>query len=175
MVKTISFRFLKTLKFKVIFALVILTFGPIITFSFISLKQSYTALKQSEINKLVSKTNLLAVNANRYIEGRANQIRLISQADVFEGYKLKEIEVTMKEDQSGISFSFKDYGIGISKEDLKLLFDPFHRGKNVGNISGTGLGLSVLEKAVALHGGKITVESELGKGSTFNVFLPHVN
>ena len=107
MVKTISFRFLKTLKFKVIFALVILTFGPIITFSFISLKQSYTALKQSEINKLVSKTNLLAVNANRYIESRANQIRLISQADVFEGNKLKEIDQYLKEVKAS-SLEIKD-------------------------------------------------------------------
>jgi signal transduction histidine kinase len=84
----------------------------------------------------------------------------------------KQIEISIKKDQSGISFSFKDYGIGILKQDLKFLFKPFHRGDNVQNISGTGLGLSVLQKAVELHKGTIEVKSEIGKGSHFRVILP---
>jgi PAS domain S-box-containing protein len=86
--------------------------------------------------------------------------------------KDKQIEISIKKDQAGISFSFKDYGIGISKQDIKLLFKPFHRGENVQNISGTGLGLSVLQKAVELHKGKIEVKSEIGKGSYFRIILP---
>ncbi|MFT4664919.1 MAG: signal transduction histidine kinase, partial [Gammaproteobacteria bacterium] len=86
--------------------------------------------------------------------------------------KDKQIEISIKKYHSGISFSFKDYGIGISKQDIKLLFKPFHRGENVQNISGTGLGLSVLQKAVELHKGKIEVKSEIGKGSYFRIILP---
>ena len=86
--------------------------------------------------------------------------------------KGKQIEICIKKDRAGISFSFKDYGIGISKKDIKLLFKPFHRGENVQNISGTGLGLSVLQNAVELHKGKIEVNSEIGKGSYFRVNLP---
>jgi PAS domain S-box-containing protein len=86
----------------------------------------------------------------------------------------KPIEIFIEQKVSNISFCFKDYGIGISKEDIKVLFEPFHRGKNVQNISGTGLGLSVLKKAVELHKGKIEVESEIGKGSSFIVTLPIV-
>ena len=84
----------------------------------------------------------------------------------------KQIEISIKKDQNGISFSFKDYGIGISKQDIKELFTPFHRGKNVQDISGTGLGLSILQKAVELHKGKIEVKSKIGKGSNFKIILP---
>ena len=85
-----------------------------------------------------------------------------------------DIEVSINRDQDNISFSFKDYGIGISKEDIKLLFEPFYRGSNVNEVSGSGLGLVVLEKAVNLHKGKIEIESEIGKGSIFTVTLPIV-
>jgi PAS domain S-box-containing protein len=84
----------------------------------------------------------------------------------------KVIEITIKQRQAGVSFCFKDYGIGIPKEDIKLLFEPFHRGENVQNISGTGLGLAVLKKAVELHRGIIEINSELGEGSHFRVILP---
>ena len=84
----------------------------------------------------------------------------------------KQIEISIKKDKNGISFSFKDYGIGISKQDIKELFTPFHRGKNVQDISGTGLGLSILQKAVELHKGKIEVKSKIGKGSNFKIILP---
>jgi signal transduction histidine kinase len=85
-----------------------------------------------------------------------------------------DIEVSINRDQDNISFSFKDYGIGISKEDIKLLFEPFYRGSNVNEVSGSGLGLAVLQKAVNLHKGKIEIESEIGKGSIFTVTLPIV-
>lgn len=66
----------------------------------------------------------------------------------------------------------RDYGIGILPEDQKQLFEPFHRGKNVRNIPGTGLGLVVVKKYVDLHGGSITATSEVGVGTTFTVLLP---
>jgi signal transduction histidine kinase len=98
-------------------------------------------------------------------------INLLTNAVKYSGGDL-QIDVSIKEDQAGISFSVKDYGIGISKEDIKLLFEPFHRGDNVSNIPGTGLGLVILQKALDLHKGKIEVESEIGKGSIFTVILP---
>ena len=74
-------------------------------------------------------------------------INLLTNAVKYSGGD-QQIDVSIKEDQAGISFSVKDYGIGISKEDIKLLFEPFHRGNNVSNIPGTGLGLVVLQKAL---------------------------
>ncbi|MBI1279557.1 MAG: PAS domain S-box protein [Anaerolineaceae bacterium] len=66
----------------------------------------------------------------------------------------------------------KDQGIGIPADDLPRLFDPFSRASNVGNIQGTGLGLAIAKQAVELHGGTISVESKLGKGTTFTITLP---
>lgn len=66
----------------------------------------------------------------------------------------------------------QDQGIGILPEDQKQLFEPFHRGKNVRTIPGTGLGLMVVKKCVDLHHGTIHITSELGSGTTCIVTLP---
>ena len=66
----------------------------------------------------------------------------------------------------------QDQGIGILLEDQKQLFEPFHRGKNVKTISGTGLGLVVVKKCVDLHQGKISIQSAVGLGTTCIVTIP---
>jgi len=69
-------------------------------------------------------------------------------------------------------FRVRDEGIGIPPEDQPHLFELFHRSKNVGTISGTGLGLAIVKKAVDAHKGKISVDSEVGKGTVITVVLP---
>ena len=66
----------------------------------------------------------------------------------------------------------QDSGIGIPQEDLSQLFESFYRAGNVGTVPGTGLGLAIVKKCVDLHGGQITVESDVGLGTTFTVTLP---
>ena len=63
-------------------------------------------------------------------------------------------------------------GIGIPPEDLDRVFGPFHRGKNATGEDGGGLGLSLVKEVVELHGGKVLVQSEPPKGSTFSILLP---
>ncbi len=66
-----------------------------------------------------------------------------------------------------------DTGVGIPKEELPKIFEQFYRVQRHGEgIKGTGLGLAIVKKIVVLHGGRIEVESELDRGSTFSVFLP---
>jgi PAS domain S-box-containing protein len=67
-----------------------------------------------------------------------------------------------------VSISVEDSGCGIPKENLGKLFHPFFTTK----ITGTGLGLSVCHKIISSHGGTLDVESQLGKGSTFRIYLP---
>jgi signal transduction histidine kinase len=71
-----------------------------------------------------------------------------------------------------VIFKVKDEGIGIPLEDQKQLFQPFRRANNVGSIPGTGLGLAIVKKCLEAHGGEITVNSEVGVGTTFTVTLP---
>ena len=69
-----------------------------------------------------------------------------------------------------VEISITDTGCGISRENLRRIFDPFFTTKEVG--IGTGLGLSVSHGIVEAHGGTIEIESEVGEGSTFRVYLP---
>jgi signal transduction histidine kinase/CheY-like chemotaxis protein len=68
----------------------------------------------------------------------------------------------------------EDRGIGIRREDQSLIFDEFRQvdGRTTRNMGGTGLGLALVKRFVELHGGAVTVESEVGRGSTFRVVLP---
>ncbi len=84
----------------------------------------------------------------------------------------RPIDVRLTQDAHTVTFSVQDAGIGIPPDDLKHLFEPFHRAANVGTISGTGLGLSITKQAVELHHGSITPESQLDVGTTFIVVFP---
>jgi PAS domain S-box-containing protein len=85
-----------------------------------------------------------------------------------------KIDISLTLDVNEIILQISDCGIGISVEDQKQLFEPFHRGKNVRNIAGTGLGLIVTKKCIDLHGGNITVTSTLHIGTTIMVTLQRI-
>lgn len=68
----------------------------------------------------------------------------------------------------------RDNGIGIPEADRHRLFRRFERGSNTGGISGTGLGLHIVKEIVQGHGGSVTFESQVGKGTTFWLHLPKV-
>jgi signal transduction histidine kinase len=81
------------------------------------------------------------------------------------------LELFFQSDQ--VAIKVRDRGIGIPNEDLDQIFDSFYRSRNVGNISGTGLGLTIAKASVELHGGSITAESEVNSGTTFTVNIPN--
>jgi PAS domain S-box-containing protein len=84
------------------------------------------------------------------------------------------IVVGASHDEDTVTFWVKDTGIGISEEDRALIFEKFRQaqGGNSREFGGTGLGLSLSKELVELHGGKIWLESEKGKGSTFYFTIP---
>lgn len=69
-------------------------------------------------------------------------------------------------------FQIQDAGLGIPLEDQSHLFELFHRGKNIANIPGTGLGLSVVKQCLDLQRGQISIESQVGVGTTVTVKIP---
>ena len=85
-----------------------------------------------------------------------------------------EVIVRLQPAPDSLTFAVQDSGLGISKEDLKRLFEKFYRGTNRKALSkrGTGLGLAIVKSIAERHGGRVWVESELDKGSTFFLQIP---
>ena len=100
-------------------------------------------------------------------------LRLIDNAIKFSLQEPKQVLARAYADQTTVYVEIQDQGIGIAKEDLSQIF---HRLQQVNRQrteqQGSGMGLFIAQSLIQLHGGKITVESELGKGSTFTVTLP---
>ena len=69
-------------------------------------------------------------------------------------------------------FKIEDRGFGIPEEDLNHIFEPFHRGKNVSNIPGTGLGLDIVRRFVSLLDGAIEIDSQLNYGTKVEIKVP---
>ena len=80
------------------------------------------------------------------------------------------IGIRLARELDGVTLSVADNGVGMPPEVLKRIFDPFYTTKKVG--SGTGLGLSVCQRIIEKHGGKLHVSSTPGQGSTFTLALP---
>jgi PAS domain S-box-containing protein len=94
----------------------------------------------------------------------SNAIKFTEQGQVSIGVQQRDEELVIR---------VKDTGMGIPKDELPKIFDRFYRVQRPGTqIQGTGLGLAIVEKIVAMHGGRIEVESEVDQGTTFTVFLP---
>jgi signal transduction histidine kinase len=83
-----------------------------------------------------------------------------------------ELQVSLRRVNSSIQFCLRDNGVGIDEETKQHIFDKFYQGDTSHAVIGNGLGLTLVKKIVNLCNGHIEVESSLGKGSIFTVFLP---
>jgi len=84
----------------------------------------------------------------------------------------KTSDVLIDADNNNILLHFRDKGIGIPKDEIKMIFQPFYRAKNSTGIKGHGLGLSLVEKIVKQHNGNIEVTSAINVGSEFKITFP---
>jgi PAS domain S-box-containing protein len=136
------------------------------------IEEVYTSHEKSNQIVVIDTENIK--NKTIFIDeklGRNIFINLISNAVKYS--KNKEnvtIEFSSEKDYTAVTIT--DFGIGISKSELKTIFTPFSRGENVDLIQGTGLGLSIAKEAIDAIGGEIIVNSTLGHGATFKVKIP---
>lgn len=98
-------------------------------------------------------------------------INLLTNAIKFSPAR-EEISLNVLDQNACITWQVRDEGIGIPKDEIGVIFEPFIRGKAAEPIQGTGLGLSIVKKAVELLDGNIEVKSTPGKGSVFTVSIP---
>ena len=97
---------------------------------------------------------------------------LIANAIKFHGQQSPEIYITAQNDNNKWTFAVKDNGIGIEPEYQKQIFEVFKRLHTRAKYPGSGIGLSVTQKIIKRHGGRIWVESKSVKGSTFYFTIP---
>ena len=99
---------------------------------------------------------------------------LVSNAINYTSAGQVRVSTYLSAERRQVCIQVQDTGMGIEPTDLPHLFERFHRGSRASrsHIPGTGLGLAIVKEIVDLHGGEIEVESQVGLGSTFKVWLP---
>ncbi len=148
---------------------------------------SVEKLCQSSLRMIKELAQKKSINVSFSVRGNVKVVRgderrlrqslvnlLINAVKFTEEGKQIGLEVAGSPARNEITFTVWDTGIGIAKEDLKYLFKPFTQ-LNAGlarEFQGTGLGLALVAQMVRLHGGRVSAESELGKGSRFTIALP---
>ena len=137
----------------------------------LSLVESQAAKKQINLHKAIA-AEVKTVVAD---QTKVQQIlqNLLTNAVKFTPENGR-IGIVVTQDNNGVLFAVSDTGVGISKEDQQKIFSAFTQvdATYTRTFEGTGLGLSLVDHYVRMHRGKVWVESEMGKGSTFYVRLP---
>ncbi|MDA1049729.1 MAG: PAS domain S-box protein [Planctomycetota bacterium] len=124
-----------------------------------------------ECGAVITRDPLPTVTADPVQLGQLFQ-NLISNALKYRGERRPEVHIGVEQNEEVWTFSVRDNGIGIPQEQFERIFVIFQRLHGQGEYSGLGIGLSLVKRIVDRHGGRIWVESQAGRGSTFFFTLP---
>jgi signal transduction histidine kinase len=111
---------------------------------------------------------MLSLDVNQFKQALIN-ILLNARQSLSEGGGVIKVSISDKAELNGIQERIEDNGCGIPPEKLSRVFDPFFTSRT----GGTGLGLSITKRIVESHGGRISIHSTVGKGTTVEMFLPY--
>lgn len=111
---------------------------------------------------------LMSLDPDRFSQALINLYLNAIQAMKDDGGTMEILAAT---EHGHVSLTISDTGCGIPPSDVGKIFDPYYTSKS----TGTGLGLSIVHKIIEAHGGKIDVDSTLGRGTTFKIQLPHIS
>jgi len=109
----------------------------------------------------------MVINAKEAMPG-GGMIRITAEET-----SVRENELPPLKEGAYVKISIKDHGGGIPKYNISRIFDPYFSTKGMGTQKGLGLGLTVCYSIIKSHGGHITIESDVGVGTTFHIYLPH--
>jgi signal transduction histidine kinase len=114
---------------------------------------------------------------NVFIHGNAHLLEtaFLNILDNACKYSEGKIDVTLSQENNHVRVGIRDYGIGIPKNDMQRIRDPLFRAVNAQNISGAGLGLSLVDRIVTVHSGTLEIKSDEGHGTECIVYLPIVS
>jgi signal transduction histidine kinase len=139
----------------------------------------FEALKKFELLDPLNQLQLIgydaSTEADRFVLGNRNLLvtALINVFDNASKFSSNgPVEVTVTSNEETVTISVKDKGVGISKEDIPKITQPFFRADNVRQIRGTGIGIPLTVRILELHQGSLQVESELNQGTTVRITLP---
>lgn len=141
----------------------------------VSLRQIFTDVVRS--GKVIGQEKEVSIRLNMPEEdpcmmlGDYGRLRQMFMVIIDNAVKFSDqggvIEIVLEKENARFKISVRDYGVGISEEQLPYIFEKFYKSKMKQNEKGTGLGLMIARQIALRHGGEIRVESEKGKGSTF--------
>ncbi|HJQ22621.1 MAG TPA: HAMP domain-containing sensor histidine kinase [Blastocatellia bacterium] len=112
----------------------------------------------------------VAIDSDAMIQALVN---LLDNAVKYSGAS-RDITIKLDRQDEWVTLAVSDRGVGIPEEDQEKVFERFHRVSTglVHDVKGSGLGLAIVKHIVEAHGGKVTLDSRPGRGSTFTIFLP---
>jgi signal transduction histidine kinase len=121
----------------------------------------YENIESEDVIEIMANEQLLVIAIKNIIE---NALKFSKNED--------RVDISISSSLNHVTLTVTDYGLGINEKDLKKVFVTFYRADNIRNISGHGVGLSITQKIIELHQGKIDIDSHPGKGTIVTMVFP---
>lgn len=155
-----------------------LNYQPVRVDELLWLAQSQIAHKHPDYQIDIDFENLPDQEEDLVIVGEESLLQTAFQNLIENGCKYspdERVTVRIAFEPGQVQLTISDKGYGISSSDLPHIFEPFYRSENTMTIQGHGIGLALTHRIIELHKGQLTVESIIGKGTTFRITLPIKN